>query len=172
LTTLETYSKFIISKNCSGRKEMIKTFFPKKSEIQRKWYLIDAEGQILGRLAALIAEILTGKNKPTYTPFMDMGDHVVVINARKIILTGKKLNGKLYQHHTGYMGGLKEVKAVDLLGKFPERIIEKAVKGMLPHTKLGRAMFKKMKVYAGSEHPHEAQKPEPYPLEGLKQFEK
>jgi large subunit ribosomal protein L13 len=99
---------------------------------------------------------------------MDMGDYVVVINASKVLFTGKKLNGKLYRHHSGYMGGLKGIKAADLLDKFPERIIEKAVKGMLPHSKLGRAMFKKMKVYAGPEHPHEAQKPELYPLNGLK----
>lgn len=168
MTTQKSYSKFVASQICAGRREMVKTYFPKKSEVQHKWYLIDAEGQILGRLAALIAEILTGKNKPTYTPFMDMGDYVVVINASKVLFTGKKLNGKLYRHHSGYMGGLKGIKAADLLDKFPERIIEKAVKGMLPHSKLGRAMFKKMKVYAGPEHPHEAQKPELYPLNGLK----
>jgi len=151
---------------------MATTYFPKKSEIHRKWYLIDADGQILGRLASLIADILSGKNKPQYTPFMDLGDYVIVINATKIRLSGKKLHGKLYQHHTGYMGGLKEIKAADLLAKFPERVIEKAVKGMLPHNKLGRAMFKKLKVFAGPEHPHQAQKPEPYPINRLKQLDK
>lgn len=151
---------------------MTKTYFPKKSEIQRKWYLIDADGQILGRLASLIADILSGKNKPQYTPFMDMGDYIIVINASKVRLTGKKLQNKLYRHHTGYMGGLKEKKAADLLTKFPERAIEKAVRGMLPHNKLGRAMFKKLKVFAGPEHPHQAQKPEAYPIHHLKQLDK
>jgi len=118
------------------------------------------------------ADILSGKNKPQYTPFMDMGDYVIVINASKVRLTGKKLQDKLYRHHTGYMGGLKEIKAADLLAKFPERPIEKAVKGMLPHNKLGRAMFKKLKVFAGAEHPHQAQKPEVYPIHRLKQLDK
>ena len=150
---------------------MLRTYFPKKSEVQRKWYLIDAEGQILGRLASLIADILSGKNKPQYTPFMDMGDHVIVINADKVRLSGNKMKGKIYRHHSGYIGGLKEIKAADLLAKFPERVIEKAVKGMLPHNKLGRAMFKKLKVYASAEHPHQAQKPEVYPLEGLRKID-
>ncbi len=136
------------------------TSFPKAGEISRKWFVVDAKDQVLGRLASHVANILSGKVKPTWTPFMDMGDHVIVINAEKVKLTGKKTEQKLYRHHTGFLGGLKTVNAQSVLGKYPERVIEEAVKGMLPKNKLGRAMSKKLKVYAGDKHPHEAQQPE------------
>ncbi|RMG51384.1 MAG: 50S ribosomal protein L13 [Acidobacteria bacterium] len=143
------------------------TYFPtgKNLESQRKWYLVDAEGLTVGRLASRIAPILMGKNKPTYTPFLDMGDHVIVINAAKVKFTGRKWKAKYYRHHSGYPGGLKEFTAEQILQKHPERLIELAVRRMLPKTKLGRKMFKKLKVYAGSEHPHQAQKPEPLKIE-------
>jgi len=138
----------------------MKTYFPKKEEYEAKWYLIDAQGKALGRLSATIATILTGKNKPSYTPFLDMGNFVIVINASKVKLTGKKLKQKVYYRHSGYPGGLKATRAEKLMAKAPERVIKLAVWGMLPKNKLGRALLKKLKVYAGSEHPHEAQKPE------------
>jgi len=137
-----------------------KSYLAKNEEVERKWYVVDAEGKSLGRLASQIAKILQGKHKPTYTPHVDTGDYVIVINAEKIVLTGKKLTQKKYYRHSGYPGGLKEQTAKEILEKYPERLIEKAVKGMLPKTKLGRHMFKKLKVYSGSNHPHEAQKPE------------
>ncbi len=137
----------------------MKTYVPKLDEIDRKWHVVDAEGKILGRLASEVATILKGKNKPMYTPHMDVGDHVIIINAEKIRMTGKKAETKRYYRHTGYPGGLRSDSFEDLLVKAPERILEKAVWGMMPHTKLGRQMFKKLKVYAGKEHPHEAQKP-------------
>jgi len=138
------------------------TYFPSGVNLEqsRKWYVIDAEGQIVGRLASRVAKILMGKNKPTYTTFLDTGDHVVIINAEKIAFKGNKLDDKMYRHHTGWPGGLKETKAKDMLAKHPERILEEAIKGMLPKTKLGKAMVKKLKVYAGDQHPHGAQKPE------------
>ena len=136
------------------------THIVKASEIERKWYLIDAEGLVLGRVASEVAKILKGKNKPTYSTNMDCGDYVIVINADKIVLTGDKLNQKMYRHHTGFPGGLKEVKAKDMLERKPERMFEIAVKGMLPKNALGRQMFKKLKVYSGAEHEHAAQKPE------------
>ncbi|HEY2942554.1 MAG TPA: 50S ribosomal protein L13 [Vicinamibacteria bacterium] len=136
------------------------THIPKISEADRKWFVLDAKDQILGKLATTAAVILTGKSKPTYTPFLDTGDHVIVINAARVHLTGRKLEGKLYRHHTGYMGGLKTVVAGDRLKKSPVRVVEEAVRGMLPKTKLGRAMFHKLKVYAGEKHPHQAQKPQ------------
>ncbi|WP_200774201.1 50S ribosomal protein L13 [Thermosyntropha lipolytica] len=138
----------------------------KPAEIERKWYVIDASGQPLGRLASEVAAILRGKHKPIYTPHVDTGDYVIVINAEKIVLTGDKLNKKMYRHHSGYPGGLKEMSYRDLLQKKPEKAIELAVKGMLPHNRLGRKMFKKLKVYRGSEHPHQAQKPEIRELRG------
>src|SRR5438132_8634584 len=138
----------------------MRTYFPKKGDIEPRWFIIDAEGKVLGRLSTTIAQILTGKSKPTYTPFLDTGDHVIVINAAEVHLSGRKSEGKLYRHHTGYMGGLKTVAAGDLLKKRPVRVVEEAVRGMLPKTKLGRAMFHKLKVYAGDKHPHEAQKPQ------------
>jgi len=138
------------------------TYFPSGVNLEqsRKWYVIDAEGQIVGRLASRVAKILMGKNKPTYTTFLDTGDHVVIINAEKIAFKGNKLDDKMYRHHTGWPGGLKETKAKDMLAKHPERILEEAIKGMLPKSKLGKAMVKKLKVYAGNQHPHAAQKPE------------
>ena len=139
----------------------MKTYTPKAEDIQRKWYLIDARGQVLGRLASRVARILRGKDKPFFSPHMDLGDHVVVINADKVVLTGKKLYQKVYYHHSGYPGGLKATTARKLLKENPERLIEDAVRGMLPKNKLGDAIFKKLKVYAGSDHPHQAQAPEP-----------
>ncbi|MGI6507342.1 MAG: 50S ribosomal protein L13 [Saccharofermentanales bacterium] len=138
----------------------MKTYMPKASEVDRRWYLVDAEGKILGRLATEIASILRGKNKPEYTPHMDMGDFVVVVNADKVVLTGKKEQQKLYRRHTGYPSGLREVPYERMMAKHPERVLEKAVRGMLPKNSLGRAMFRKLKVYAGPNHKHEAQKPE------------
>ena len=138
----------------------MKTFMAKAEEVKRKWYVVDAEGKPLGRLASEIAKILRGKNKPIYTPHVDTGDNVIVLNAAKVTLTGKKLDNKVYRHHSGWPGGLKEVKYRQLMEKSPEKVIELAVKGMLPRNSLGRAMFRKLKVYRGSEHEHQAQKPE------------
>ncbi len=138
----------------------MKTYIPKLAEIERKWHLVDAEGKILGRLASRIAQILSGKDKPIYTPHLDVGDFVVVINAEKVKVTGGKEEKKIYYRHTGYPGGLKERTYEELLSKKPQDIIRKAVRGMLPKNKLGRQMFKKLKVYTGSEHPHQAQSPE------------
>ena len=131
----------------------------KEQDIQREWYVIDAQGQTLGRLATRVATILRGKNKPLYTPHMDCGDYVIVVNAEKIHVTGQKMSQKKYYHHSGYPGGLKEVTLRDQLQKFPNRVIEAAVRGMLPKNRLGRQMFKKLKVYAGPNHPHQAQQP-------------
>ena len=139
---------------------MNSTHIVKASEINRAWYLVDAEGLSLGRVASEVAKILKGKNKPTYSTNIDCGDYVVVINAAKIKLTGSKMTQKIYRHHTGFPGGLKEVKAKDMLERKPERMFELAVKGMLPKNTLGREMIKKLKVYAGSEHDQAAQKPE------------
>ncbi|HAE62976.1 MAG TPA: 50S ribosomal protein L13 [Eubacteriaceae bacterium] len=136
------------------------TVMAKSGEVERKWFVVDADGKTLGRLASEVAKILRGKNKPIYTPHVDTGDFVIVINAEKIALTGKKLDQKMYRRHSGYIGGMKEISYRKLLADKPEFVIEKAVKGMLPHNILGRQMFKKLKVYKGSEHPHAAQKPE------------
>jgi large subunit ribosomal protein L13 len=133
---------------------------PKKGSITRKWYVLDAEGKVLGRLAARVASLLIGKHKPIYAPHVDVGDHVVVINAAKVHLTGQKRTDKVYRRHSGYIGGLREVTAETMLKRQPARVVEWAVSGMLPKTKLGRAMAKKLKVYGGSEHPHAAQRPE------------
>ena len=138
----------------------MKTFMAKAEEVQRKWYVADADGKPLGRLASEVASILRGKNKPTYTPHVDTGDYVIVINAEKVVLTGNKLENKLYRRHSGWPGGLKEMNYRTLMAKSPEKVIELAVKGMLPHNSLGRAMFRKLKVYKGAEHDHQAQKPE------------
>jgi large subunit ribosomal protein L13 len=138
----------------------MKTLSAKKDDVERKWYLVDAEGQVLGRLASHLARILRGKLKPIYTPHVDTGDFVVVVNADKIRLTGKKSDKKVYFWHTGYPGGIKDISAKDLLAKKPERVLKHAVKGMLPKNPLGRKMFKKLKVYAGPDHPHQAQEPE------------
>ena len=134
-----------------------KAFFARKQDNKSKWHLIDAEGKVLGRLATGIADTIRGKNKPEFTPHADFGDYVVVINAEKVVLTGDKLDGKIYQHHTGWIGGLKEISARDLLKKKPTELIHHAVKGMLPKNKLNREIIKKLKVYAGPEHPHKAQ---------------
>ncbi|NLY45205.1 MAG: 50S ribosomal protein L13 [Tissierella sp.] len=142
----------------------MKSYMAKTNEVDRKWYVIDAEGKVLGRLASEISAILTGKNKPIYTPHVDTGDFVIIINAEKIKLTGNKLNQLNYTYHTGYAGGLKEIPYKRLIEEKPEKIIELAVKGMLPKNKIGRQMIKKMKVYAGPEHNHQAQQPEVYGL--------
>lgn len=131
----------------------------KEQDIQRNWYVVDVQGETLGRVATKIATILRGKHKPLYTPHVDCGDYVVVVNAEKVHVTGQKLTQKTYYRHSGYPGGLKQITLRDQLQKFPERVIESAVKGMLPKNRLGRQMFKKLKVYAGPTHPHEAQKP-------------
>jgi len=137
----------------------VNTYSAKKEDtINKKWYLVDAEGKVLGRLATQVASILRGKNKPNYTPSMDLGDYVVIINAEKIKVTGNKLKGKVYRYHTGYPGGLKSTTLEVLMQKKPELVIKKAVQGMLPHNKLGRATIKKLKIYPGEEHPHQAQK--------------
>jgi len=137
----------------------MKTYQAKKEEVEHKWYLVNAEGKVLGRLSTELVKILKGKNKPTYTPHMDTGDFVVVVNAGKVTLTGKKMKDKIYYHHTGYPGGIKEMNAEKLLAKKPTEMIRMAVKGMLPKNSLGRQMLRKLKIYAGSSHPHEAQKP-------------
>ncbi len=139
------------------------TYLPKVDTLQkeRKWFVIDARDQVLGKLAVAAANILTGKVKAIYTPFLDTGDHVIVINAAKVSVSGRKESDKLYQHHTGYLGGLREATVSEVRAKHPERLIEEAVRGMLPKTKLGRAMFGKLKVYAGDQHPHQAQLPQP-----------
>ena len=136
------------------------SFIQKPAEVERKWYVVDAEGKTLGRMASEVAAILRGKNKPTFTPHVDCGDYVIVINAEKVAVTGKKRQEKIYKRHTGYPGGLRELTFEQLLEKHPEEVVRHAVKGMMPTGKLGRAMFKKLKVYAGPEHNHQAQKPE------------
>jgi len=142
----------------------MKTQFAKKGDVERRWYLVDAKDAILGRLATKIATYLRGKNKPIFTPHIDTGDFIIVVNANKIKLTGRKLDNKIYYHHSGYPGGLKAETAKDRLNRKPEQIITDAVWGMLPKGRLGRAMLKKLKVYRGPEHPHKAQKPEILPL--------
>ena len=142
------------------------TFMAKANEIERKWYVIDAQGQTLGRLASEVAAILRGKNKPTFTPHVDTGDHVIIINASQIHLTGKKLTDKIYRRHTMHPGGLKERTALEMRTNYPEKMLELAIKGMLPKNSLGRQMFKKIHVYAGAEHNQQAQKPEVYELRG------
>lgn len=138
----------------------MKSYIAKPAEVQRNWYLVDAEGKTLGRLATEIATILRGKHKPTFTPNIDMGDHVIIINCNDVILTGNKLNQKVYRHHSGYIGGMKEISAKVMLEKNPEKAMTLAIKGMLPHNSLGRQSLKKLRVYAGSEHENQAQKPE------------
>lgn len=136
------------------------TFMAKTKDVERKWYVVDAEGKTLGRLASEIANVLSGKNKPIFTPHVDTGDYVVVVNAEKVVLTGKKFKKKTYFHHTGYLGGAKFASAEEWMNKYPERLIKHAVRGMLPKNKLGEDMYRKLHVYKGSEHPHKAQKPE------------
>ncbi|MGD8752788.1 MAG: 50S ribosomal protein L13 [Anaerolineales bacterium] len=140
---------------------MQKSYYPKPDEITSKWILVDANDQNLGRLATKVAQLLIGKHKPTYTPGVDVGDHVIIVNAERITVTGNKLDEKFYYRHSRYPGGLKAISLRDQLQKHPERVIQKAVWGMLPHNRLGRRLMKKLKVYAGPDHPHEAQKPQP-----------
>lgn len=144
---------------------MQKTKMAKKEDVTPKWHIVDAKDQTLGRLASQIAHVLRGKHHPNYTPHIDMGDHVIVINASQIRLTGNKLTQKLYHRHSGYPGGLKTRTASDLLRTHPERVIEQAVWGMLPHNRLGRRLIRKLRVYPGAEHPHEAQQPQPLAVE-------
>ncbi len=138
----------------------MKTFMQKNETVDRKWYIVDAEGQTLGRLATKVATVLRGKHKATYTPHVDCGDYVIVINASKVKLTGNKLNDKMYYNHSGYPGGLRERNAATMISKYPEEMVERAIKGMLPHNALGAKMYKKLFVYADANHKHEAQKPE------------
>jgi len=142
----------------------VRTFTQKQEEIERDWYVVDAEGETLGRLASRIAPILKGKHKPIYTPHLDCGDFVVIVNAEKVRVTGRKLDQKLYHRHSGYPGGLKSISLRDQLNRYPERVLQAAIRGMLPKNKLGRRMIKKLKVYAGDAHPHEAQQPKPLEL--------
>ena len=138
------------------------TFVPTRQDMERSWHVIDADSQVLGRVATIVAQLLQGKHKPRYTPFLDLGDHVVVINAGRVRLTGRKEDQKLYRRHSGYEGGLREERATLVRGRQPTRLVERAVRGMLPKTKLGNAMYRKLKVYAGPTHPHAAQKPVTY----------
>lgn len=142
----------------------MKTFTAKPSDIKREWLLIDATDKTLGRLATEVAMVLRGKNKPEYTPHMDTGDYVIIVNAEKVAVTGNKRKDKIYYHHTGFIGGIKSISFDKLIASHPERAIEKAVKGMLPRTPLGRAMYKKLKVYAGENHPHTAQQPKAHTI--------
>ena len=143
---------------------MKRTYVTKPEDIERKWYVVDAKGQTLGRLASEVAQVVRGKHKPIYTPAADVGDYVIVVNAEKIHVTGRKLDQKMYYRHSGYPGGLKEMSLRRMLEERPTRVIELAVRGMLPKNRLGRKMIKKLKVYAGADHPHEAQQPEPLEL--------
>ncbi len=143
--------------NQGGKK--MKSYMAKANEVERKWYVVDAEGKTLGRLSSQIATILRGKNKPEYTPHVDTGDFVIVINADKVVLTGKKLDQKVYTYHTGHPGGLREIPFRRMMAEKPEKVVYNAIKGMLPKTRLGRQMVKKLKVYAGADHNHEAQQP-------------
>jgi large subunit ribosomal protein L13 len=140
------------------------TYIPKLDAAERRWFVIDASGKVLGKVATAAANVLSGKRKPIYTPFLDTGDHVVVINADQVVLTGRKEEGKLYRRHSGFMGGLKSRTARQVRKAHPTRLLEEAIRGMLPKTKLGRAMALKLKVYGGPKHPHQAQKPQPLAL--------
>lgn len=142
----------------------MKTYSAKQEDIQREWYVVDAKGKTLGRLATDIAKVLRGKHKPQFTPHVDCGDFVVVVNAEQIVVSGRKDEQKLYRHHTGYPGGFRQATYKQLMAKHPSRIIEKAVRGMLPHTRLGRKMGKKLKVYSGDQHPHQSQQPKEFPF--------
>ena len=142
----------------------MRTFTQKQEEIERNWYIVDAEGETLGRLASRIAPILKGKHKPVYTPHLDCGDYVIIVNAEKVRVTGRKMDQKLYYRHSGYPGGLRSISLKDQLAKRPERVLQAAIRGMLPKNKLGRRMLKKLKVYAGDSHPHQAQQPRPLEL--------
>ena len=148
-------------KRKSEVRKPVPTYIPKVDAALRRWFVIDASGKVLGKVATTAASVLTGKRKPIYTPFLDTGDHVVVINADAVVLTGRKETDKVYHTHSGYLGGLKSRAAKDVRKQRPARIVEDAIRGMLPKTKLGRAMFLKLKVYPGAKHPHQAQKPQP-----------
>ena len=154
---LAPLSRFVRRKYLGGNS--MKTFMAKPGEVERKWYVVDATDMVLGRLASNVAAVLRGKNKPIFTPNVDTGDYVIIINADKVRLTGKKLEQKYYRYHTGYIGGLKEIQYKDMMEKKPALAVELAVKGMLPKNSIGRKMFKKLKVYVGGEHPHAAQQP-------------
>ena len=143
----------------------MRTYFPKKGDIEPRWFVIDADGQVLDRLSTTIAKIISGKNKPTYTPFLDTGDHVIVINAEKVRVTGMKAEQKVYRHYTGFPGGLREEEFKKLFNRRPDRVVQEAILGMLPKSRLGRAMGKKLKVYKGDKHTHAAQKPAPLAVE-------
>ena len=147
----------------------MKTYAPKPQDIERRWYVVDADGVVLGRLASEVAQILKGKHKPIYAPHMDTGDFVVVVNADKVALSGSKLQDKRAYRHSGYPGGIHSVTYSELLAKHPERVVEKAVKGMLPKNSLGRNMLRKLKVYAGPDHPHQAQQPVPFTIKQIAQ---
>lgn len=142
----------------------MKTFSPKPKDIKRQWFLVDAEGKTLGRLAAKVATVLMGKHKPSFTPHLDAGDFVIIVNAAKVAVTGKKLHDKLYHRHSGYPGGLKTANLQQMLLKHPEKVLRFAIRGMLPHNRLGSQMYAKLKVYNGPSHPHQAQQPLPLPL--------
>ena len=143
----------------------MKTYAVKASEIQRDWYVVDADGKTLGKVASVVAQILRGKHKPTFSPHLDTGDCVIVVNAARVHVTGRKMEQKTYYHHTGYPGGLRAITLKDLLKRHPTRVIRHAVRGMLPHNRLGRQIVKKLKVYAGDKHPHAAQQPKPLEIE-------
>lgn len=143
-----------------------KTYFPQEGDVTRGWWIADAEGEVLGRLATAVADRLRGKTKPVYTPFLDVGDFVVIVNAEKIVLTGNKLDGKVYHRYSGYPGGIKSATAAERIAKEPAQLVRDAVEGMLPHNRLGRKLITKLKVYAGTEHPHEAQQPRPMTIPG------
>jgi large subunit ribosomal protein L13 len=147
----------------------VRTFSPKAADIQRQWHVVDASDVVLGRLASQVAVLLRGKHKPVYAPHVDTGDFVIVVNAQKVALSGKKLEQKHAYRHSGYPGGLTAVSYGDLMARHPERVIEKAVRGMLPKNSLGRQMLRKLKVYAGPEHPHQAQRPEPFEITQIAQ---
>ena len=146
----------------------MKTFMLRKEDVEHKWYVIDAEGQVLGKVAALAASVLRGKNKPTFTPYVACGDNVIIINAEKVVLTGNKLDKKMYYNHSGYPGGLRERTAKEMRQDYPVEMVERAVKGMLPHNRLGRQMYKKLFVYAGEDHKHAAQMPKVLEMGGNK----
>ncbi len=145
-----------------------KTYTPQAGDVDRKWFVVDAEGKVLGRLASEIVNVLKGKHKPTYSPHMDMGDHVVVVNAEKVRLTGRKAEQKVYYRHTGYPGAIRSTSIERMLADHPERVLQKAVRGMLPHNILGREMFRKLRVYAGPDHRHSAQQPQPLERSGIR----
>ena len=147
----------------------MKTYTARPADIQRRWLLVDASGKTLGRLATQVATVLKGKHKPMYTPHLDTGDHVVIVNAAKVVLTGRKAEDKKYFHHTLYPGGATWTSIREVMARHPERVVQRAVAGMMPRTKLGRAMMKKLKVYAGPHHPHQAQKPEPFQITQIAQ---